>query len=161
MVHLIFQPNFANNFCYTLVNIIFHPFLSQNFPTLLFQSIFQHNFPENLFTKNVHIILHQVFHLILTLKSYTQFFYTLCQSISPTLLLYHLNTASQILYTESLSSAIQIEKRKVMHGVAVGGEKNSCTWETLNFSICEHPSTHTNQLNGKKKYVTLGMFLVT
>ena len=76
VVHLIFQPNLANHFSHTISNNNFHPFPSHNFPTQLFQHFFKHNFQENLYNKIVHAILHQVFQLTFTLKSYTQLFHT-------------------------------------------------------------------------------------
>ena len=114
--HLIFQPYFANNFSDKIFNNIFYPFLSYHFLTQLFQ----HNFPEH---KIVHVILHQVVQLNFTHKPNTHLCHTLCQSIFPTPLPYSFNTVSQILYTESLSTAIHTETKKVMQEAAVGGKE--------------------------------------
>ena len=116
-VPLIFKHILANHFSHTVFNNMFHPFPSHNYPIELFQTIFQLNFLENFYTKFFYIILHQVFQLICTpIRSYTQFFHTLCQSILPTLLPYSLNTAIQILYTESLT-------HRKKEGNDVGGEE--------------------------------------
>ena len=121
-VHLIVQPILANNVFNTIFINIFHHFLSHNFPIQLFQPNCQHNFPENFYELNLPHNFSPSFQLFFSLKSYTHLFTHFVNKFSR-YFPYSLNTASQILCTEYLSSVIHTERGKVMQGVAVGLRK--------------------------------------
>ena len=116
--NLILQTNFPTQFQQYLSPFPFTQFshltLPTNILTQFYRNLYFQNCPDNFAQSFSTIFYTQVLHTI---------FHTLCQSISPTLLPYSLNAASQILYTESLSSAIYKETRKVMQRVALGEEE--------------------------------------